>query len=811
MQFVDVIIPLHLPQTLTYSVPLEWQDQLAIGKRADVSLGKNKHYAAIIFRIHDLKPLGYDCKPISGIIDEHPVVGTRQLQFWEWIANYYLASLGDVMHAALPAHLKLMSENLLLWNDLADTIPQDLSDDAFMLAEALSIRKRLTLEEARNIVSGHTHHAINEILEQGLALVQDQLEEKYRPKYEKYVFLRETLDSDEAMNEVFEQLTRSAKQQKMLLAFYQIRQQDKEVPARKLLEVSGLSAAILNALTEKNILYTRMLPVDRVPQWGSDAHSSFSLSVAQQQAADEIRKSWQQQQQVLLHGVTGSGKTLVYIDLIRECIAEGKQALFLLPEIALTTQMIARLRSYFGEELGVYHSHFSPDERVEIWKKVQDNTYKIVLGARSAVWLPFSRLGLIIIDEEHDFSYKQQDPAPRFQARDSALVLAQLHDARVLLGSATPSVETLYNVQQKKYGYVSLATRYNDVRLPDISLVHARQTQPALSQFLTVPLLESIQQTLEKGQQVILFQNKRGYAPFLMCSMCGWIPHCKNCDVSMTYHKHSDKLHCHYCGTRSNPIQHCLNCGNNRIVSRNFGTEKAEEDLQRIFPQKKIARMDWDNMKGKGVQEKLLKDFEAGRIDILVGTQMVTKGLDFGNVGLVGILSADSLLNFPDFRTNERAYQLMEQVSGRAGRVYGDGLVVIQTNNLNHPLLSLLKAHNYKQFYTQEVMQRGQFGYPPYVRMIRIVCKHRDKDKVQKAAADLVARLQAIPHFETKGPTSGLIPRIQNMYIEEIWIKLPKQGRQLQELKFSIASCCNEVQRQRGNSSVQININVDPY
>lgn len=811
MQFVDVIVPLHLPQTLTYSVPLEWQEHLALGKRVDVSLGRNKHYAAIIFNIHNTKPLGYDCKPISGIIDESPIVDTLQLQFWEWIANYYLAPLGDVMNAALPAHLKLMSENLLIWNDLADMIPQDLTDDAFMLAEALSIRKRLTLEEARTIVPRHTHHAINEVLELGLALVQDQLEEKYKPKYEKYVFLRETLHSDTAMNEVFEQLAKSPKQQKMLLAFYQVRQQEKVVAAKKLQEVSQLSPAVLTSLTEKDILYTRMLPVDRVPQWGSDTRNTFVLSKVQQQAADEISKLWQQEQPVLLHGVTGSGKTLVYVQLIRECIAAGKQGLFLLPEIALTTQMITRLKSYFGEELGVYHSHFSNNERVEIWKKVQQHTYKIIVGARSAIWLPFNKLGLIIIDEEHDFSYKQQDPAPRFQARDSALVLAQLHQARVLLGSATPSIETLYNVQQKKYGYVSLTARYNDIRLPEISLTHARQTQPALSQFLTVPLLEIMQQTMEKGRQVILFQNKRGYAPFLMCSMCGWIPHCKNCDVSMTYHKHSDKLHCHYCGTKSNPIQHCLNCGNNQIISKNFGTEKVEEDLQRIFPQKKIARMDWDNMKGKDKQEQLLKDFETGRIDILVGTQMVTKGLDFGNVGLVGILSADSLLNFPDFRTNERAFQLMEQVSGRAGRIYGDGRVVIQTNNLNHPLLSLLKEHNYKQFYLQEVMQRGQFRYPPYVRMIKITCKHRDKDKVQKAAADLAAQLQTISRIETQGPTSGIIPRIQNMYIEEIWIKLPKQGRQLQELKFAIAACCNNIQRQRGNSAIQININVDPY
>lgn len=810
MKFVDVIVPLHLPRTLTYSVPLQWQGQLQPGQRVDVSVGKNKHYAAIVFQVHDVKPLDYNCKPISGIIDEQPIVNTIQLKFWEWLANYYLATLGDIMNAALPAHLKLMSENVLCWNDLVDVVPQELSDDAFVLAEALSIKKKLTLEEARTIVPSNINQAINEILEFELAYVQDTLEDKYRPKYEKYVFLNEQYDSEEALNHVFEALGRSAKQQKMLMAFYQIRQQDREVSAKKLLDVSKLSVGILNALVKKEIVVTKLLPVDRVPQWGNEESAHFELSDAQHNALNEIKTAWEAQNQVLLHGVTGSGKTLVYIHIIRELIAQGRQVLFLLPEIALTTQMILRLKSFFGAELGVYHSKFSNNERVEIWKKVQDGTYKVVLGARSALWLPFHNLGLVIIDEEHDQSYKQQDPAPRFQARDSALVLAQMHQAKVLLGSATPSVETLYNVQQKKYAYVGLKVRYNEVALPEINLVHARQTQPALSRFLTVPLLEATQKVMEEGKQAIFFQNKRGYAPFLICSVCGWIPHCKNCDVSLTYHKASDKLHCHYCGAKSQPIQHCLSCGNNKIVSKNFGTEKVEEDLQRIFPKKKIARMDWDNMRGRASQEKLLKDFEQGRIDVLVGTQMVTKGLDFGNVGLVGILNADSLMSYPDYRTNERAYQLMEQVSGRAGRVHGDGLVVIQTNNLEHPLLEQLKQHNYRSFYQSELMVRMQFSYPPFVRMVKIVCKHRNQDKNRQVANSIVEKLRLITEMDVKGPTPGIIPRIQNMYLEEIWIKLPKQGKHLQRLKFKIAEACNLVQRERGNSGVQININIDP-
>lgn len=812
MYFVDVIVPLQLPQLLTYSIPIALQGQIAPGQRVEVNLGKNKRYAAIVFALHNRQPDGYQIKPIQSILDETPIVNSTMLQFWEWLANYYVCSLGEIMNAALPAHLKLMSEHLLIWSDAYESLPEHLSDDAYILAEALSVKKRLTINEARMLLPEATHKAITEVLDAGIGIVMEHLDEKYQVKTEKIVSLNVSINDEAAIKEYFEHLKRSPQQQKLLIAYFQIAQQEHTVTSKRLLEVSGCNASQLQGLVNKQIVSILTQQVDRLPSWGDDTRREIILSAEQQTALTAIYSEWAQHQQVLLQGVTGSGKTLLYIEIIRRIIAQDKrQALFLLPEIALSTQMIVRLKSYFGEELGVYHSKFSNNERVEIWNKVQNGTYKVVIGARSALWLPFSDLGVIIVDEEHDASYKQQDPAPRFQARDSAIVLAQLHNAKVLLASATPSIESLYNVQTKKYGFVALKTRYNNLPLPTIKIVAAKQIHAALSQHLTVPLLEKTNEVLQAGKQVIYFQNKRGYAPFLICGVCGWVPQCRNCDVSLTYHKYTDKLHCHYCGTKAPRISRCLQCGNNKIVSKNFGTEKIEEDLIRIYPNRAVARMDWDSTRSREKQEKILSNFEKGRIDILVGTQMVTKGLDFANVGLVAILNADSLLSYPDFRTQERAFQLMTQVSGRAGRSDGEGMVYLQTNNSQHPVFGWLQRNDYKAFYQQELFTRREFGYPPFVRMIKLVCKHRNEEKVKNAALDLVAALKELPEIEIKGPSSGIVPRIQNLYIEEIWIKISRQCKHLNRLKYAIANECNILQKKRGNSTIQININVDPY
>ncbi len=812
MQFADIILPLNLPLTLTYGIPLEFQGLVQPGMRVEVGLGRNKIYSGLVLQIHNFKPEHYTVKPIRNLVDEAPVVFPLQLQFWQWIARYYLCGLGEVMHAALPAHLKLMSESLLIWNDMYEQPPTGLSDNAFIVAEALHIRKQLTIGEIRQLLDGrNTSKAINELLEIELAIVTELLEEKYKARTERYVFLEAAYEAEDKLQEVFKTLEKAPKQLSLLLTFFQLKQQQAGIPVAALLKKAKATSAQLNALAEKGLFRFENIATDRLQTAEGAGGADFTLNDAQQQAYTEIRKGWADNKVTLLHGITGSGKTLIYIQLIREAIAAGKQALFLLPEIALTTQVVSRLKAYFGEELGVYHSRFSNNERVEIWNKVKEGKYKVVLGPRSALWLPYQDLDCIIVDEEHDTSYKQYEPAPRFHARDAAIYLAALHKARVLLGSATPSIESTFNAQQKKYCYVSLKERYRGVSLPDIKPVSAKNTQVALSSLLTTNLLDAIARTLGEGKQVILFQNKRGYAPFLICGACGWIPLCKNCDVSLTYHKQTDKLHCHYCGTKSAPIKHCLQCGNTQITARSFGTERIEEELQRIFPKARTARMDWDSMRGKNKQSQLIDDFTRGRIDILVGTQMVVKGLDFEQVGLVGILSADSLLNYPDFRVNERGFQLMEQVSGRAGRLDGKGLVIIQTFNLRHPVLQWVKEHDFRGFYQAEVGMRQQFGYPPFTRMVRLTCRHRDMQKAAQGAQALAEALQQIPDIFIQGPAAALVPRVRNFYLQELWLKLPKEAALLQQGKEGISAAINAVMQQRGNAALQIIADVDPF
>lgn len=812
MQFAEIILPLHLPRTLTYGIPEEFQEKIKPGMRVEVSLGKNKQYAGIVFELHNHKPDNYQIKPVKSLIDERPVVSLVQLRFWKWITQYYLCNLGDVMQAALPAHLKLMSDSLLLWNDSCIEIPVDLPDDAYQLAEALEIKKKLTVGEIRLLLDGKNHgKAIYEVLERDLAIVSEQLEERYQPKTERFVLISPEYEQNEdLLNDAFRTLEKAPKQLDLLLHFFRLRQQQKMISATELLKKANSSSAILNNLSAKGILRITRLETDRLNAPVTAGEKTVSLNEEQKTALGQIRQQWKEQQVVLLQGVTGSGKTMLYIELIRSALAKDKQVLFLLPEIALTTHIVSRLRQFFGEELGVYHSRFSNNERVEIWRKVQSGAYKLILGARSALWLPFNELELVIIDEEHDPSFKQYEPAPRFQARDSAIYLAQLHQAKTLLGSATPSLESIFNAGQKKYGYASLKHRFKNAAMPQVAVVAAQHTQAALSNLLTIPLLDAIQETLLQGRQVILFQNKRGYAPFLICAICGHVPHCKNCDVSLTYHKASDKLHCHYCGQKTAPVKYCPNCGSPKIMAKSFGTEKVEEELQRIFPKRKIARMDLDSMRGKNKHQQLIDDFETGRLDILVGTQMVVKGLDFENVGLVGILSADSLLSYPDFRVNERAFQLMEQVSGRAGRGDGKGRVIIQTYNLKQPIIQWVKDHDIRGFYQSELAYRKQFGYPPFSRLVKMTCKHRDKEKVTLAAAQLAEELNKIPDCKVQGPAPALIPRIKNFYLYEIWIKLPVDASVSSLVRQGIAISLQSVLAKKSFSTLQVITDIDP-
>jgi len=812
--FADVILPLNLPQLLTYGVPQEMQGELVPGMRVEVSLGRNKLYSGIVAVLHHHRPEGYEVKPIRSIIDTEPIVNDTQLQFWNWIGHYYMAAPGEVMQAALPAHLKLMGETRLQWAPQDDDVVYEWSDKTYPAAEALELRKELTISEMRGIVGQRNLTAVlNELLEQQVIIIVDNLEPTYKPRTERVVTLAPRYGNDEAMHGLFDDLQRAPRQLDLLMAYTELSIKNKVVRQQELLERANASATQIKALAEKGIFIVKEVETDRLSFTGITAEKEITLTPAQQKTWEQLETELGEKDVVVLEGVTGSGKTLLYIRKIMECIQAGKQALLLLPEIGLTTQLVNRLYAYFGEDLGVYHSRFTNNERVEIWEKVRTGKYKIVVGPRSALWLPYTRLGLIVADEEHDVSYKQKDPSPRFHARDAAVFLASLHKAKAILGSATPSVETLFNVQQHKYGYARLAERYMGVQMPAIHIVNAKSLEQVSKQgikLLTPELQQAITEALQNKKQVILFQNRRGYAPFQVCTMCGWVPHCKNCAVSLTYHKSSDKLHCHYCGQKSAVIHTCLACGSNRLQSKSFGTEKIEEEVQQLFPKARVARMDIDSMRGKQSLPQLLEQLEKQKVDILVGTQMVVKGLDFASVALVGILSADSLLSYPDFRVNERAFQLMEQVSGRAGRADGAGKVLIQAYNMNHPVLQWVQQHDVRTYYENEIKYREQFAYPPYTRLIRLVFKHKDEPVAINAATQMVKALEKLEHIAVQGPVPALVSRVRNQYVQEVWIKCPRDVKILEHLKAVILGERQHIQQARGNGLLQVLTDVDP-
>lgn len=813
-RFADVILPLNLPQVLTYGVPTELQDSVLPGMRVEVSLGRNKLYSGIVERVHNEKPEAYEVKPIRSVIDEVPIVNETQLTFWRWITQYYLAAPGEVMNAALPAHLKMTGETRLQWAPQDEDVVYEWSDMAYPVADALELRKELTLTEVRTLISPrHLTAVLTELMENEVVRITDELETAYRPRTEKIVTLAEEYHGDEAMHILFDELQKAPRQLELLMAYIELSIKNKIVRQQELLERTGATATQVKALSDKGIFKIAEKNTDRLVYEGIEEARDIEFTPAQQQSYNELEKGLDEKDVCLLHGVTGSGKTLLYIHKIKQCIAEGKQAILLLPEIGLTTQLVSRLYAYFGEELGVYHSRFSNNERVEIWEKVRTEKYKIIAGPRSALWLPYKKLGVIIADEEHDASYKQKDPAPRFHARDAAIYLASLHGAKVILGSATPSVESLFNVQHKKYAYVHLKERYLGMNMPSIELVNARSLETLRKQgikLLTPELQAAITTALQNKKQVILFQNRRGYAPFQICNMCGWVPRCKNCAVSLTYHKSSDKLHCHYCGLKSAVIQVCPSCGSHNLQSKTFGTEKIEEEVQQVFPQARVARMDIDSMRAKNSMSQLLEHLEKQKIDILVGTQMVVKGLDFANVSLVGILNADSLLSYPDFRVNERAFQLMEQVSGRAGRADGAGKVLIQVHNLQHPVLQWVQHHDVRAFYEAEIKYREQFAYPPFSRLIKIVCKHKDEPKAIEAAGRMAQALQSIEGIGIQGPVPALVARVRNLYIQEIWLKCPRDARLLETVKAMIKEQRQAILALKGNNTLQILPDVDP-
>ncbi len=813
-RFADVILPLNLPQVLTYGVPHEMQEELSPGMRVEVSLGKNKLYSGIVDRIHSEKPEAYEVKPIRSIIDEEPIVNETQLKFWRWIGSYYMAAPGEVMQAALPAHLKLTGETRLMWSPQHEDVVNEWSDAAYPAAEALETRKELTISELRSLVGArHLTAVINELLEKEVVIISDELEHAYRPRTERVVTLAPVYKDEEQMHQLFDELQRAPRQLELLMAYIELSVKNKVVRQADLLERTGATSAQVKALADKNIFLLEEVAVDRLGMQSADEIRQINFTPSQQETYNELEKGLEDKDVALLEGVTGSGKTLLYIHKIKQCIAEGKQAILLLPEIGLTTQLVSRLYAYFGEELGVYHSRFSNNERVEIWEKVRKGAYKVVAGPRSALWLPYNQIGLIIADEEHDISYKQKDPAPRFHARDAAIYLASLHKAKVILGSATPSVESLYNVQLGKYAYAHLKERYMGVKMPSIEIVNAKSLETVRKQgvnMLTPELQQAMADALQKHKQVILFQNRRGYAPFMLCTMCGWVPQCKNCAVSLTYHKSTDKLHCHYCGQKSAIIHTCPSCGSNRLQSKSYGTEKIEEEVQHVFPKARVARMDVDSMRGKQSLSQLLEQVEKHKIDVLVGTQMVVKGLDFAPVTLVGVLSADSLLSYPDFRVNERAFQLMEQVSGRAGRSDGAGKVLIQAFNLQHPVLKWVQEHDVRAFYEHEIKYREHFAYPPFTRLLKIICKHKDEPKAIEAASYFVNGLQKVEGIAVQGPVPALVARVRNQYIQEVWIKAHRDKQVLETTKSVLRKLREEITAVRGNNALQVLFDVDP-
>ena len=784
-KFADVIVPLPIPGQYTYAVPLELEEKVCAGIRAIVPFGKKKYYTAIVTRVHEDAPAGYDTKELVEILDKKPILLKRQYDFWQWIADYYLCTLGDVYKAALPSGMKLESETLVVVNpDYEAESP--LTEKEQLVLDTLSRDTGLCINQLEKITGiKNLLPVINKLLEREAIYIKEELKRSYKPRTEVFVRLAETIKSETDLHQLFDTLNRAPKQLAALMKYVELSGWIrpgcflKEVSRKTLLQKANIASSILSGLVEKHILELYHQEVGRLAKGTIDTMPLNPLSDAQQKAYDEIVQAFASKPVCLLHGVTSSGKTELYIHLIEQAIRAGKQVLYLLPEIALTTQITERLRRVFGNRLGIYHSKFPDAERVEIWQKqLSEDDYDVILGVRSSVFLPFRRLGLVIVDEEHENTYKQQEPAPRYHARNAALVLASIFGAKTLLGTATPSIETYYNAIHGKYGFVQLTERHRQIQLPEIEVVDIKELarkKRMTAQFSPL-LLQKIREALEQKEQVILFQNRRGFAPMIECRTCGWVPKCKNCDVSLTYHKGLNQLTCHYCGYTEPVPTSCPACGGTELVSRGFGTEKVEDSIKELFPEARIARMDLDTTRTRTAYEKIISDFEEGETDILIGTQMVSKGLDFDRVSVVGILNADSMLNYPDFRSYERAFQLMAQVAGRAGRKEKRGLVILQTKQPDLPLIHEVVTNDYARMFQEQTEERSLFRYPPFYRLIYVYLKHR-KQEVLDQAADLMANVLRQGLGErVLGPDQPPIARIQTLFIKKIVVKVEQQA-----------------------------------
>lgn len=811
--FIDVILPIPIPKTFRYQITESEAGFLQKGCRVAVPFGNSKIYTALVLRIHKDPPTLYEAKEIHQILDDIPIVNELQLQHWQWISDYYMCPLGDVYRAALPSAFLLESETIIYKNIAFDN-EAILNDDEFLIFEALQHQSQLTVHQVADILGKKkVLPIINELIKKSAIYIKEEIYEQYKPKMVKYVRLHTVYADDASLEALLELVSRAKKQREVLLSFFQLAASKKPIKVKDLEKHSGASPAIIKALVDKKILEYYRVQTDRVTYQG-EIDRLKALNEFQQQALKEIQHSFLEKDVTLLHGITSSGKTEIYTKLIEETIVKGKQALFLLPEIALTTQIITRLQNYFGDHITVFHSRYSMNERVEAWNHVLENKPKarIVLGARSAVFLPFSNLGLIVVDEEHETSYKQFEPSPRYNARDAAIVLAKMHGAKLLLGSATPSVESYFNARESKYGFVALNRRFGQVQLPRIELIDLKEKyrKKQMNGHFSDRMLTLITEALEAKEQVILFQNRRGFSPVIMCKTCGTSPQCPNCDVSLTYHKYKNELKCHYCHYQRAMPNSCDACGSTTLDTRGFGTEQIELELKELFPEYKIERMDLDTTRGKYGYQKVIGAFEARETDVLVGTQMLSKGLDFTHVSLVGILHADMMLNFPDFRAHERAFQLMVQVSGRAGRSKKQGHVAIQAYNPYHQILQQVSTTNYAEMYKEQLQDRWQYQYPPYYRLIKITLKHKDYQKVDAGIIWLAKALQQVFREHVLGPSSPAVSRIRNQYIKNVLIKIPPK-QSLSKTKNEIAKIKNTFQAVADFRPIRFILDVDAY
>lgn len=807
--YIDAILPVPLDALFTYAVPNEMTADIHEGSRVIVQFGKKKFYTAIVYRKYEAEEKGDEIKEVVAVLENYPIVNAIQLKFWNWISSYYMCTLGDVFRAALPSALKIESETFVTLN------PDFESEEPFTTNEqkifaCLSSEKAYKLSELEKL-SGITNiiPPIKSLADREAVFLQETLRDDYRAKTEVAVKLAKNF-SEKGLTDIIDALSRAPKQQQLLIDFLGIK--STPIFRKELLHICGQTSNILNELVKKNILSTYNIEVDRISYGESDFEAAKKLNTHQEKAHQEILQSFNTHDVTLLHGVTGSGKTEIYIQMIKDAIEEGKQVLYLVPEIALTTQITDRLKGVFGNKLAVFHSRFNENERAETWNKLLiGDECQVVLGARSAIFLPFTNLELIIVDEEHEASYKQQDPAPRYNARNAAIVLANFHKAKVLLGTATPAMETYYNAQTNRFGLVSLTKRHADMALPTVEIVNTKELRrrKEMKSFLSPPLISHIDNALENGNQVILFQNRRGFAPLLECKTCSWTPQCQHCDVSLTYHKGNRTMVCHYCGANYRVPEECPNCETPTLDILGYGTERIEEEVNETFPEARVARMDLDTTRGKKSYEKIISDFETNKSNILVGTQMVSKGLDFEKVNIVGILNADSLLNYPDFRAHERAFQMLTQVSGRAGRKGKQGTVLLQTSQPNHPIIQFVKHNDYRAFFDMQLEERNLFRYPPFYRLIEITLRAKNERTLDAAAYQLAKVLRETFGDRLLGPTRPPISRVQTLYIRKILLKI-ENNASITDVRNSISYSQTYVTNIPDFKSVLIHYDVDP-